>query len=110
MGVVNVEIIGESLDNKPWFMRRKNGACAVFKSEAQVKPAARPSRDERSSRSSSVASDYTMYLFASIKIRRQRVLPGSVCITLSSNESAFILTHRGIGIEETIAAKSVRRG
>ena len=34
-------------------------------------------------------------LFASFKIRRQRVLPGSVYIILALDESNFILTRRG---------------
>ena len=37
---------------------------------------ARPSREDE--RSDVVASDYIVYLFASIEIRGQRVLPGSV--------------------------------
>ena len=55
---------------------------------------ARPSRGDE--RSDVVASDYIVYLFASIEIRGQRVLPGSVYIILSSDESAFVLTHRGV--------------
>ena len=43
-----------------------------------------------------VASDYTMYLFTSIIIRRPRVLPCSLYLILSSNESSFVLTHRGV--------------
>ena len=57
---------------------------------------ARPSRGDE--RSGIVASDYIVYLFASIEIRRQRVLPGSVYIILSSNESAYVLTHRETGV------------
>ena len=44
-----------------------------------------------------VASDYTVYLFTSIIIRRPRVLPCSLYLILSSNESSFVLTHRGAG-------------
>ena len=57
---------------------------------------ARPSRGDE--RSGIVASDYIVYLFASIEIKRQRVLPGSVYIILSSNESAYVLTHRGTSV------------
>ena len=49
-----------------------------------LKIPARPSR--RDGRTDDFASDYIVYLFASIRIRRQRVLPGSVYIILSSNE------------------------
>ena len=51
--------------------------------------------EQKGERSGSVASDYTVCLFASIMIRRQRVLPGSIYIILSSDESTFVLTHRG---------------
>ena len=58
---------------------------------------ARPSRGDE--RSDTLASDYIVYyLFqvASIMIRHQRVLPDSIYIILSSDESAFDLTHRGL--------------
>ena len=82
------------------------GGSEKLSKYTQAMPAARPSRKVGGHRQV-LWRLITVCLFASIIIRRQRVLPGSAYIILSSDELTFILTHRGVWSELDVNTRAI---